>query len=278
MTDAIFDANSLFARSWYAAQRISTDPKEAVRLAINTILLLLNPDTNKIGSLFDRTLFAWDSHRDEDKDRAEKPPNYYETMDVLKEILAFMLNTVNVIHQNAEGDDIVSTVIHKGLREKHTSYVISGDKDLMQLQEENCQYYSLHDKALLSSAFIIHKFGNIKRPSQVALYLAIVGDPVDKIKGITGFGEVRCKKLFEAITPDMDLKTVIRVILNQLNERQREEFYYALERTLLKNDLVGIPDPSPLEFREPEEVYDLGIPQIGYYYREVHRIYLKEPF
>ena len=39
MTDLVFDANSLYARSWYAAQRLSSDPKEALRLVFDPFVV-----------------------------------------------------------------------------------------------------------------------------------------------------------------------------------------------------------------------------------------------
>ena len=277
MTDLVFDANSLYARSWFAAQRISHDPREALRLAINTILLLLNPDTNKIGgSIFDRTLFAWDSNQNAAKNRDEKPPEYHATKAVLREVLEFMLGTANAEHLNAEGDDIVATVVHRSKPDALT-YIVSGDKDLMQLQTARCRYYCLNNKAVLSPSFIVHKFHGIKRPSHIALELAIVGDPVDNIGGISGYGKVRCKKLFEAVTPDMDFEAARNAIMLQLPEPRAEEFREALGRTLLKNNVPGIPSPAPLALRPPAEIEALGIPQIGYHYRQVYQTYSDAP-
>lgn len=277
MNNFVVDANSLYARSWFAAQRISPDPKEAIRLAVNTVLLLLNPDTNKIGCQFDRSLFAWDSHQNKAKQRDEKPPEYHETKLVLKDVLEFMLGTVHYEHPEAEGDDIVATAVYN-TKPKDTVYVISGDKDLMQLQGGNCQYYSLNDKALLEKTYITHKFQHIHRPSQIALVLAIVGDQVDNIPGIFGFGPVRCKKLFEAVTPKMNLAEAANAIAAQLQEPQLSEFWAALDRTLLKNDVPGVPAPAEIKLAHPEEVRDLGIPQIGYYYQQVYHTYMVEPY
>jgi len=272
MTDLVFDANSLYARSWFAAQRINTDPREALRLAINTILLLLDPHTNKIGSIFDRTLFAWDNNQKQEKQRDPKPAEYHETKEVLKEVLEFMLGTVHVDHPEAEGDDIVATAVYN-TKPEDLIYIVSGDKDLMQLQGGNCQYYSLNDKAVLSTSFIIHKFHGIKRPSQIALELAIIGDPVDCIGGIRGYGEKRCKALFESVTPDMNISTALNAILIQLPEPQQAEFYEALNRTLLRGDVPGIPAPAPIKMPPPEEVEALDIPQISHYYRQAYATY-----
>ena len=277
MNNLVVDANSLYARSWYAAQRISPDPKEAIRLAVNTIILLLNPDTNKIGCMFDRSLFAWDSQQNKAKQRDEKPPEYHEAKLALMAVLEYIFGTINHENPDVEGDDIVATAVHN-TDPSDVVYVISGDKDLMQLQGGHCLYYSLNDKALLNPAFINAKFQHIHRPSQIALVLAIVGDPVDKIGGIAGFGPVRCKKLFEAVTPEMNLATAAEAIAAQLREPQLSEFWAALDRTLLKTDVPGVPSPAPLILREPSEVDDLGIPQIGYYYRQVYQTYMVEPY
>jgi len=271
-TDLVFDANSLYARSWFAAQRIDPDPREALRLAINTVLLLLDPHTNKIGSIFDRTLFAWDNNQKKEKQRDPKPQEYHDTKEVLKEILEFMLGTVNIDHPDAEGDDIVATAVYN-TKPNDLIYIVSGDKDLMQLQGRNCQYYSLNDKAVLTTSFIIHKFHGIKRPSQIALELAIVGDPVDCIAGVVGYGEKRCKKLFEAVTPEMDLPAAIDALVAQMPDKQQGEFYDALNRTLLRCDVAGIPAPAKIVMPPPAEVEALGVPQIGHYYRQAYATY-----
>jgi 5'-3' exonuclease len=272
MTDLVFDANSLYARSWFAAQRNNPDPREALRLAINSVLLLLNPGTNKIGLTFDRILFAWDGQQNKAKNRDPKPPAYHATKDRLKEILREILGAANVENDSAEGDDIVATVCAQKAPEDIV-YIVSGDKDLMQLMSERCQYYSLHDKAVLSRATILKKFPNIKRPSQIALSLAVTGDSVDNIKGVHGYGEKKCRKLFEAVTPEMKFQEAMDTIVSQLPPTQADEFYVALERTLLRNDVPGVPSPAHLKLRKPAEVDKLDVPQIDLYYRQVYPYY-----
>jgi len=272
MTTLVFDGSSLFARSFYAAQRLSANPRDALRLAVNTITLLLDPNANKIGTYIDSTLFAWDSQQNKLKNRSEKPLLYHETKDILKDAVAYLFGTVNVEQAETEADDIVATAVNQ-IPEQDIVYVVSADKDLMQLQGGHCQFYSLHDKAVLSASYILRKFGNIKRTSQIALALAIIGDKVDNIPGIKGYGEARCKKLFEAVTPEMEFATAMDVIAAQLPEQQLVEFYEALNRTLLRRDLANIPAPAPLKLLPPYEAENLGIPQIGAYYRQICQAY-----
>src|SRR5262245_15856626 len=98
MTDMIVDANSLYARSWFAAQRVEPDPPQARRLAINTVLNLLNPETNRIGHNFDRMLFCWDGAKKPSKGRSEKPPEFHPTRELLREILTMMFGAAHGEH------------------------------------------------------------------------------------------------------------------------------------------------------------------------------------
>jgi len=271
----IVDGNSLFARSWFAAQRVEPDPPEALRIAVTTVLLLLNPNTNRIGFNFDRTLFCWDGAHKPDKGRTEKPPSYHPTKELLKEILTFLLGTTHAEHPHYEGDDVVATAVYAS-KANHI-YVVSGDKDLQQLViGERIHYYCLNNKAVLSTAFINQRW-HIKRPSQVAVALAIIGDPVDNIKGIRGWGPKKVQRLFEDISPDMDLEHVVQNIDAKIPEEHKAAFYDSLERTLLNYSVPGVPEPAPLALAAPKEIaeMELGLDSV---YRQVYHTYNVEPF
>lgn len=273
MNTLICDGCSLFARSWFAAQTISTDPRDAVRLALSTVLSLLDPASGRIGCRFDKSLFAWDTYQNEAKQRSAKPQAYHDAKEVLKEALRVMLGTVNVDHPDVEADDVVATAVHNSIKHS-TVYVVSSDKDLLQLEGGNCKCYSLHEKAILSTAFITAKFNRVHHPSHIALVLAIVGDSVDKISGITGYGPAKCKKLFKAVTPEMSLVQAADAIVAQLNEVQTAEFYASLDRTLLRQDVSNVPDPAPIVLQDPDEAASqLSMPQLDKAYRQVYARY-----
>jgi 5'-3' exonuclease len=278
MVTMIVDGDSLFARSWFAAQQIADDPAEAIRLAVNTILLILNPDTNKIGRQFTHILFAWDQKTNPLKKRTEpKPPKYYETKELVKDVFTFLLNAGHYDHPEFESDDIVATAAFN-TDPKAEKYVVSADKDLHQIELPNCRYYCLHTKAVLSTKFILNKW-HVKRISQVALALAIIGDPVDSIKGIHGWGPVKCKELFEAVRPEMHFAEALETIVEQIEDQDKlEQFYESLDRTLLKNNVPGVPESSEINLVEPVNVKAAGIQGIDYYYNHVFNAYTREPF
>lgn len=266
MIEMIVDANSLYARSYFAAQRINPDPVEAIRLALQTLLTLLNPDDNRIGRPFDRLLFAWDGARKAEKNRADKPPEYHDTKLAFKDVLGFVFGAAHGEHPDFEGDDVVATAVYKSTAD--TVYVVSGDKDLMQLEGGNCRYYCLNTKAVLSRQFINHKW-HIKHPSQLAIALAIIGDPVDNIKGIPRWGPKKVQRLFEHIPESMPFDQVVATIDAQIPEDLKPDFWSSLERTLLNTEVPGIPEPAPIVFADSSEVRKLEIPGISQLYDRV---------
>lgn len=277
MTYIIFDGNSLYARSWFAAQSVTPDPAEAIKFALKTVMLLLNPNTNRAELKFDRMLFCWDgSEKTDKKGRAEKPVEYHPTKEILKETLTFLFGAAHAEHPHYEGDDVVATAVSR--IKSGEVYIISGDKDLMQLQvNHHVHYYCLNTKAVLSKSYINNKW-HVKRPSHIAIALAIIGDPVDKIPGIHGWGPKKVQKLFEDIDPEMPFEQVLTTIESKIPDELKESFYESLERTLLNTDVPGIAEPSQIVFADPKEVDSLGMREVSYAYRQVHRAYTFEPF
>jgi 5'-3' exonuclease len=273
MTDMIVDGNSLFARSWYAAQKnISTDPAEAISLMLRTIILLLSPTSfSKLGVPFDRTLFAWDGKQNPLKNREEKPPEYHETKAIVQDTLEFIFGTVNFQHPEFEGDDVVATAVFN-TQPRDIVYIVSADKDLQQLQGPRSHYYCLNTKALLTRQFINSKW-HVRRPSHLALALAIIGDPVDCIRGVVGYGPVKCRQMFEAITAEMNFTKAMNALAEQMPKAKLEEFYESLNRTLLQTDVPGVPLPAPLRLIDPAEVRRTGIPNVYKLYTEMFDAY-----
>jgi len=270
MTDMIIDANSLYARSWFAAQRISTSPNEPLRLVLQTLLLLLSPRTDRIEERIDRILFGWDGAKKVEKNRADKPPEYHEMKAIVKDALTFIFNVPHAEHPDYEGDDIVATAVYQTKAE--IVYIVSGDKDLMQLQGGPVRYYCLNQKATLSRQFILNKW-HIKHPNQLALALAIIGDPVDNIPGIPRWGAKKVQKLFEHIPPDMPFEQVVDAIDAQVPEELKPALWESLNRTLLNTDVPGVPEPGLIQLASPKDVASLGVPGIAGFYDDVWNAY-----
>ncbi|MBV5345022.1 MAG: hypothetical protein JZU63_05550 [Rhodoferax sp.] len=222
-----------------------------------------------VGSVRTRTLttlFAWDGAAKTDKNRKDKPPQYLETRRVAKNALSVLFSTTNCWHPEYEADDVVATAAFNSKADQ--IYVVSGDKDLMQLQSKNTAYFDLNTKTVLPAATICSKF-KVKRPAQVALALAIIGDTSDGIQGIPKWGPKKSEKLFESVTADMDFSSALEELLRQIPKELQSFFMESLDKTLLHTDIEDVPDPSPLVFCNNRDLIHLKIDKLAQGYERV---------
>lgn len=272
MTDVIIDGNSLYARAWYATCRDFIDVNSALRSALQTVFSLLNRDVQRLGARIDRTLFCWDGEHGRDKgdQRQEKPPAYHEGRAIIQEVVTYLLGTAHAIPPAHEADDAVATAVERSPADE--IYVVSGDKDLMQLQCDSVNYFCLNAKALLSRTYINTKFG-VKHPRQIAIAQAVLGDKIDNIPGIKGWGPKKVKSLFDAVTPEMSFMEALEAVERQIPDCHLQAFYDSLDRTLLDMTLEGLPEPAPLKLVTVEEMMDCGVTGIEDAYIRMYSSY-----
>ncbi len=279
-TDCIFDGNSLFARAWYASQSSPIQdadgkPIAGIDAGIKIVLSLLDQHSGKIGRV-DRTLFCWDTAPKREKPRPDKTPEYDEELARFSSTMEFLFGSANAIPPSHEADDCVATAVYRALEDPVQMYVVSGDKDLQQLQGGNVHYYCLNEKSVLSRAFILHRW-KVKRPAQIAIALAILGDPGDAVPGIRGWGPKKVEKLFQEVTEDMDFNQALTVVERQIPDHLKSVFYESLDLTLLDPGVPDVPSPAPLIWGNGNfltENYDL--PGLQSYFERIKRQYVHE--
>ncbi len=89
-----------------------------------------------------------------------------------------------------EADDIIGTIINKLKTEKLESIIVTGDRDLLQLVNEQTKVYmpvkGISESKLFGEDEVKDKFGI--NPSQIVDYKALVGDSSDNYPGVPGIG------------------------------------------------------------------------------------------
>lgn len=254
----IFDSRSIFDRGFYASQRSEEmQHMRVAKAATCSSLMVLLPILSgyRLDKAYSDALFCWDGGRKTDKPRKPHPPGFDEALEYFKALLPTLVGGAHVTAPG-EGDDAVATAAIREAEAGRDCLVVSGDKDMHQLVGNHIGYYCLNQKSLLSAPAIMDKYG-IKHPSHVAIYLAIVGDKIDGIDGVKNWGHVKATKLL-ADSP-VDLGKAIALVESAIPPDQVDNFYAALEATLLQVDVVGIPEPAPikaapLDFIDDEEL------------------------
>jgi DNA polymerase I len=87
-----------------------------------------------------------------------------------------------------EADDVIGTLARKAAAAKHPVYVVSSDKDMMQLVNDDVQILNPPKDNLICDAAKVEEILGVP-PQRVVDIMALRGDAIDNIPGAPGIGE-----------------------------------------------------------------------------------------
>ncbi len=96
-----------------------------------------------------------------------------------------------------EGDDVLGTLAARGKEQGYFMYLVSGDKDINQLVDDQVSVVStkrgVSEVIVYTPEKVVEKYGI--RPDQFIDYLGFMGDTSDNIPGVPGIGPKTAQKL-----------------------------------------------------------------------------------
>jgi len=142
-----------------------------------------------------------------------------------------------------EADDVIGTLARKAAEEQHEVYIVSGDKDMMQLVTQTVRILNPQkDNLILDPAKVVEVLG--VPPEKVVDVMALRGDSVDNIPGAPGIGDKGSVELI------LEFGSV-EAVLDRFAEVKRKGYRESLEQNraavLLSKELVTIDSYVPLE-------------------------------
>jgi DNA polymerase I len=247
----LFDAYALIYRSYYAfINRPMINSKgfntSAIYGFINTLTEIINrekPDYTAV--VFDPPYptFRHQLYHQYKANRLITPEEVKKSVPVIKEILeAFRIFIIEI--EGFEADDVIGTLAKKGEEEGYMTYMVTPDKDYMQLVSNKTLMY----KPLQSGKYeIIGKqevksYFGIDDPQKIVDILSLWGDASDNIPGAQGIGEKTAKEL---ISYYQSLDNLFAHV-NDLKSRQKESIIMNKEQIMLSQKLAKICTEVPL--------------------------------
>ena len=138
-----------------------------------------------------------------------------------------------------EADDIMGTIGNRASSEGISTFLVSGDKDLMQLISDRIMLYTPGNRfkptAIYGKSEVEEKWG--VAPEKMIEFLALVGDSSDNIPGVNGIGKKTAAKLLGEYG---DIQTIQKNIDNIKNKRVREGLLNGSDNLELAIKLVTI--------------------------------------
>ncbi len=268
----IIDSNALIHRAYHALPPFTTKQGLLVNAVYGYITTLqsaidkIKPDY--IVATFDLPgkTFRHEKYAAYKANREKAPDDLYEQIPLVRQFL----NTwgVPIIEkQGFEADDIIGS-ISKSLNHENglEKYIVTGDKDTLQLVNDNTKIFTLgkgiSDSVIFDEEKVIEKF-KIK-PSQIVDYKALRGDPSDNIPGVAGVGDKTATSL---ILEYGNLENVYKNLTKIKSKAVGAKLEKDKDKAFISKELAEIKQDLELDF-------DLEKSQKNDFYNEKFRQFL----
>ena len=183
---------------------------------------------------------AFDDKQDEDDSKVD------QMIRVIQYLKTLPVKTVSI--DKVEADDIISYLSRIVIKDpKDKAFIVSSDKDFIQLVSDNVIVYRPMEKEYYTEQTVIDKYK--MSPKNFLLHKTLLGDNSDKIKGVKGLGEKGIYKKFpELMERDMDLQDIFSIceakfkdhvvyarVLQNMNEMENNYKIMNLENPMISN-------------------------------------------
>ncbi len=152
--------------------------------------------------------------------------------------------------QGFEADDVIGTLAREAAELGHEVFIVSGDKDMMQLVSGHVKVLNPQkDNLVLDAAKVVEVLG--VPPDKVVDVMALRGDNIDNIPGAPGIGDKGSVDLIVEFGS-------VEAVLERASEVKRKSYRESLEQNrdavLLSKELVTIDCrvPLPLDLKAME--------------------------
>ncbi len=200
----VIDGNSIINRAFYGVRPLTTKSGKSTNAIFGMINIIskqmdaLRPDYAAVAFDLKAPTFRHEMYEHYKEGRHPTPPDLLSQFDDAKECLNLM--GIHVLELGGyEADDIQGTVANfaHGCDEELESYILSGDRDLLQLIDGKITVLlaTNNDTVKMRRDEFFDKYGI--EPSQFVDMKALMGDSSDNIPGVMGVGEKTAAALIQ---------------------------------------------------------------------------------
>lgn len=249
----LIDGTAFCYRAHYAIRELTTStgrPTNAIYgfiLILNKIIKEETPDL--VGVAFDlkAPTFRHKKFKDYKAHRPPMPDELIKQMPTIKEVVKGY-NIPFFEKEGYEGEDIIATIAKDLVRKGIEVYIVTGDKDILQLVSEKIKVYNTHKEGLIyDKEKVEEKYG--VAPDKVIEVMALIGDKTDNIPGVSGIGIKTAQKLIKKY------KT-LENLLDNIDKLENKKLQTVLKEhskdARLSKELARIDANVPIEFEIDE--------------------------
>ncbi len=240
----LIDGSAYIYRAYHAVAPLTNSkglPTNAVFGFANMIRRLINEkQPGYIAVAFDSRgeVFRHDMYKEYKANRPPMPEDLVPQIPYIKSLV--QAHNIPMLEEELyEADDIIASLCHAMKVQGHEVIIISGDKDLLQLVDDQVHMLDPMKNKLYTIKEVEEKY-NLP-PEKLLDYFALVGDSSDNIPGVPGVGPKTADKLINEYGSLEDLYANVESLKkSKMKEKiidNKEMAYLSRDLIRLKNDV-----------------------------------------
>jgi DNA polymerase-1 len=251
----LIDGNSFCYRAFYAIRSLSNSkgqPTNAI-YGFNSMLSKIikdeKPDMLAVAFDLKGPTFRHKKFEEYKIHRKPMPDDLVSQMSYIRQLV--QAHNIPIYEmQGYEADDVLATLAKKAEVRDIETFIVTGDKDALQLVDSHIKVYSTHKEGLIYDAHKVEEIYGVG-PDKVIDIMALMGDATDNIPGVKGIGE---KSAIELISEFGSLEGLYKNIDKVKSTARKKILALGKESAYLSKELatVDIDVPIDIDFKELE--------------------------
>ncbi len=177
--------------------------------------------------------------------RLKAPEDLLNQIEVIKELVE-KIGIPHIEKDGYEADDIIGTLTLRAKKDNIKSIIVSGDKDILQLVDDNTLVYAtkkgISEIEVMDRQKVIEEWG--VPPERIVDLLALMGDQSDNVPGVKGIGQQTAVKLIQEFGTIENLYSNIDKVKS---DRIRNLLLKGRDSAFLSKDLIIIRRDAPVD-------------------------------
>ncbi|MFH0912777.1 MAG: DNA polymerase I [Candidatus Omnitrophota bacterium] len=251
----LIDATAFCYRAFYALENLSTSsgqPTNAIYGFLNILHKILREKKPQfLAACFDvsRNTVRLKKFAEYKIQRPPMPDGLSSQIPIIKEIIS-AYGIAMFEKEGYEADDIIATLAEKAKEKGMVTTVVSSDKDMLQLVDEETTVFSPYkDEGIIyDEAKVLERFG--VKPQRIPDIIALAGDTADNIPGVSGIGE---KTAVGIIKEFGSLEKLLNNIDRIKSEKLKSAIKDSIDKIELNKELAVLDRKLDLDF-DPDKL------------------------
>ncbi|MDD5428152.1 MAG: DNA polymerase I [Candidatus Omnitrophica bacterium] len=256
----LIDGNSFCYRAFYAIRAL-TNSKGRPTNAIYGFVTMLNkivkenkPDMLAVAFDLKGPTFRHKKYEDYKIQRKPMPDDLVGQIPYIKKIVAAYNIPIFEV-EGYEADDVLATLAKEAESKDIETFIVTGDKDALQIVDSHIKVYSTHKEGLIYDAAKVKEEYGVE-PARMVDIMGLMGDAIDNIPGVKGIGEKTAVELIKEFgSIDGVYKNIEKVkgAKNRILTENKDMAYLSRELAVLDEKVPLKIDFKELEIKEPDQ-------------------------